>query len=339
MGTAFTPTDSPPSMIWIPGGRFLMGSDDFYPEEQPVHHSSADGFWIDLHPVTTAEFSRFVQATAYVTVAERPLEPARYPGADPAALVPGSLVFRRPQLPVPLHDYRAWWAYVPGASWRYPEGPDSTVDGREQHPVTHVAYEDALAYARWAGKDLPTEAEWEFAARGGLQGAVYVWGDDFAPDGRLLANTWQGRFPWENLRLDGFEGTSPVDAFPPNGYGLHDMAGNVWEWTSDIFLPRHPTARVEPCCTLAKAHVAASQPIASSADPHAVFARRVIKGGSHLCAPNYCLRYRPAARQGEAADTSTCHLGFRCVLRPPDARSTHLDAAVREASAAEGSHV
>jgi len=317
MSAAFTPTATPSSMIWIGGGPFLMGSNHFYPEEQPAHHSSVDGFWIDPHPVTTADFRRFVQATGYVTVAERPLDPARYPGADPSLLVPGSLVFRRPHGPVPLHDFRAWWAYVPGASWRHPEGSESTVEGREQHPVTHVAYEDALAYARWAGKDLPTEAEWEFAARGGLQDAVYVWGDDFAPDGRLLANTWQGRFPWENLRLDGFEGTSPVDAFPPNGYGLYDMAGNVWEWTCDIFSPRHAPARGKPCCTPAKGHVAGNQPTDSSRHTHAGLARHVIKGGSHLCAPNYCLRYRPAARQGEAVDTSTCHLGFRCVLRPP----------------------
>lgn len=325
MSTPFTPAACPSSMVWIAGGPFQMGSDDFYPEEQPVHHSSVDGFWIDRHPVTAAEFTVFVQATRHVTVAERQLDPALYPGADPAVLIPGSLVFRRPDFPVSLHDYRAWWAYVPGASWRHPEGTESTVDGREDHPVTHVAYEDALAYARWAGKDLPTEAEWEFAARGGLHAAVYVWGDDFAPDGRMLANTWQGRFPWENLRLDGFEGTSPVGAFPPNGYGLYDMAGNVWEWTSDVFSPRHQAARVKPCCTPARAHVVESQPIAPSSDPHAAFARRVIKGGSHLCAPNYCLRYRPAARQAEAVDTSTCHLGFRCVRRPLEARSADAE--------------
>jgi formylglycine-generating enzyme required for sulfatase activity len=326
-------------MIWIAGGSFLMGSDQFYPEEQPAHQSSVEGFWIDPYPVTTAEFGRFVQATRYITVAERPLDPADYPGVDGAALIPGSLVFRRPHRPVPLHDYRAWWAYVPGASWRHPEGSESTVDGREHHPVTHVAYEDALAYARWAGKDLPTETEWEFAARGGLQDAVYVWGDDFAPNGRLLANTWQGRFPWENLRLDGFEGTSPVDAFPPNGYGLYDMAGNVWEWTCDIYSPRHSPARAKPCCTPAKAHVAGTQPSGPSRHTPAGVARHVIKGGSHLCAPNYCLRYRPAARQGEAVDTSTCHLGFRCVLRPGRGSSAHLDGSTREASTGARAHV
>ncbi len=309
-------------MIWVAGGRFVMGSNLFYPEKQPAHQCSVEGFWIDPRPVTAAEFRRFTDATGYVTAAERPLDPTSYPGADPALLVPGSLVFRRPHRPVPLHDFRAWWAYVPEACWRHPEGPDSTLDHREQHPVTHVAYEDALAYARWVGKDLPTEAEWEFAARGGLNDAAYVCGDDFAPDGRMLANTWQGRFPWENLRLDGFEGTSPVDAFPPNGYGLYDMAGKVWEWTSDVFSPRHAPARVKPCCSPDKnAHVALSQQTDAANHANGVFPRRVIKGGSHLCAPNYCLRYRPAARQGEAADSSTCHIGFRCVLRPTDGRS------------------
>ena len=303
-------------MIWIPAGRFVMGSDDFYPEEQPVHQSSVAGFWIDPHAVTTDEFRRFVELTGYVTVAERPLDPDSYAGVDPALVVPGSSVFRRPHRPVPLHDYRAWWAYVPGASWRHPEGPDSTIEGREHHPVTHVAYEDAATYARWVGKDLPTEAEWEFAARGGLEGAAYVWGDEFAPDGRPRANTWQGRFPWENLLLDGFEGTSPVDAFPPNGYGLYDMAGNVWEWTSDFFLPRHAAARLKPCCTPDSRQVRATRQTDAANDAKAGGGRRVIKGGSHLCAPNYCLRYRPAARQGETVDTSICHLGFRCVLRP-----------------------
>jgi formylglycine-generating enzyme required for sulfatase activity len=314
-------------MIWVAGGNFLMGSDLFYPEEQPAHHASVRGFWIDRCPVTTAEYRQFIEATGYITVAERRLDASAYPSADPALLVPGSLVFRRPHRPVPLHDFRAWWAYVPGASWRDPEGPDSTLEGREYHPVTHVAYEDAAAYARWAGKDLPTEAEWEFAARGGLEGAAYVWGEDFAPDGCLRANTWQGRFPWENLLLDGFEGTSPVDAFPPNGYGLHDMAGNVWEWTSDSFSPRHARAPVEPCCTPGHPHVGLGHHTDGYTDSHGAVARRVIKGGSHLCAPNYCLRYRPAARQGETIDTSTCHLGFRCVLRPAGASSVRGDRA------------
>lgn len=325
MSAPSTPPALASSMTWIAGGTFLMGSDRFYPEEQPAHHASVEGFWIETCPVTAAEFGRFVAATGYVTVAERPLDPVAYPGADPALLVPGSLVFRRPDRPVPLHDYRAWWAYVPGASWRHPEGPGSTLYGHEDHPVTQVAYEDALAYARWAGRDLPTEAEWEFAARGGLDGAAYVWGDEFEPDGRPRANTWQGRFPWENLLLDGYEGTSPVGAFPANGYGLYDMAGNVWEWTSDIFAPRHAPGRAKPCCAPDSRRVPSGGRTAPSSEDPRVVARRVIKGGSHLCAPNYCLRYRPAARQGETVDTSTGHLGFRCVRRPAVVRPVALN--------------
>ena len=290
--------------IWIGGGTFLMGSDEFYPEERPVHRVAVDGFWMDTHPVTAAEFRGFVDATGWVTVAERAPDPADYPGVDPSLLVPGSLVFRPPTQPVALQDYRQWWAYVPCACWRRPEGAGSTLVGREDHPVTHVAWEDAQAYARWAGKALPTEAEWEFAARGGLDGAQFVWGDEFAPGGRMLANTWQGEFPWQNLAADGFEGTSPVDAFPPNGYGLYDMAGNVWEWTADLFAPHHSAGPAKPCCAGAERR------------PGAAIPRRVVKGGSHLCAPNYCLRYRPAARQGESVDSSACHIGFRCIVRP-----------------------
>ncbi|MFN3651263.1 MAG: formylglycine-generating enzyme family protein [Armatimonadota bacterium] len=301
-----TPGDA---MVRIPDATFAMGSNDFYPEERPVHSVFVEGFWIDPYPVTNAEFSRFVEATGYVTVAERPPDPADYPGADPRLVVAGSLVFRKPPRRVSLRDFRAWWAYVPGACWRHPEGPGSTLAGRELHPVTHVAYEDAEAYAAWAGKELPTEAEWELAARGGLEGADFAWGNEHAPEGRVLANTWQGEFPWQNLRADGYEGTSPVGAFPPNGYGLYDMAGNVWEWTSDFFRPRHPPAADKPCCIPRNPRVSSAEAAASS------IPRRVLKGGSHLCAPNYCLRYRPAARQGEAVDTSACHLGFRCVLR------------------------
>ena len=278
-----------------------MGDDRFYPEEAPVRTVQVEGFWIDEHPVTTREFERFVSETGYVTVAERELEPADYPGADPGALVPGSLVFRKTAGPVDLRDVRNWWRYEPGASWRRPEGEDSTLDGRDRHPVVHVAYEDASAYAAWAGKTLPTEAEWEYAARGGLDGAVFAWGDEESPGGRPQANTWQGQFPWQNLALDGFEGTSPVGSFPPNGYGLYDMCGNVWEWTRDVFTaPGSPPSRA--CC-------------GPPAAPVERFPHRVIKGGSHLCAPGYCLRYRPAARQGETVDTSTSHIGFRCVSR------------------------
>jgi len=265
---------------------------------------------MDAHPVTAAEFRRFVEATGWTTVAERRPEPADYPDADPSLLVPGSLVFRKPTHRVAPRDPRQWWAYVPGACWRSPEGAGSTLDGRDDHPVTHIAWEDAEAYARWAGAGLPTEAEWEFAARGGLGGARFTWGDEFAPGGRLMANTWQGEFPWQNLAADGFEGTSPVGAFPPNGYGLYDMAGNVWEWTADYFTPHQAAdhARGKPCCVPRNPRAAAPAP--------AAIPSRVLKGGSHLCAPNYCLRYRPAARSAQAVDSAACHIGFRCVVRP-----------------------
>jgi formylglycine-generating enzyme required for sulfatase activity len=294
----------PKDMVEIAGGTFRMGSDRFYPEEQPVREVSVESFWIDRHPVTVAEFRRFVKATDHVTWAEKAPLAEEYPDADPETLVPGSLVFRKASGPVDLRDYRNWWSWMPGADWRHPEGPGSTVGGREYHPVTHVAYGDAQAYAAWTGKALPTEAEWEYAARGGLDQATYAWGDEFAPNGRMMANTWQGEFPWQNLCTDGFEGTSPVGRFPANGFGLHDVAGNVWEWTVDDWVER-PAANGRPCCAPQRPHAADSER----------FARRVIKGGSHLCAPNYCLRYRPAARQSETVDTSTCHIGFRCVIR------------------------
>ena len=275
-------------MIWIRGGSFLMGSDEFYPEERPVRRVETQGFWIDAHPVTVAEFRRFVKATGHVTVAERQPRAADYPDADPAVLVPGSLVFQRPRGPVDLSDHRAWWAYVPGADWRRPEGPDSDVYARARHPVTHVAYADAVAYAAWAGRSLPTETEWEYAARGGLEGARYAWGDDAFPGGRAMANTWQGEFPWQNLRIDGYEGTSPWTAFPPNGYGLYDMTGNVWEWTCDRYRSagrrRLPPPRDQGRLASVRAELLLALP--------------------------------PAARQGETIDTSTCDLGFRCVVRP-----------------------
>jgi formylglycine-generating enzyme required for sulfatase activity len=303
-------------MAWIPGGAFLMGSNAFYIEEQPVHRVTVSGFWMDEHPVTVAEFRRFVMATGYVTVAERPLDLEDYPGADPALLLPGSLVFRKTYGPVDLRDYRNWWAYAPGANWRQPEGPQSNTGGRERHPVTQVAYEDAEAYARWAGKELPTEAEWEHAARGGLEGRIFCWGDDPNPRGRPMANTWEGEFPWQNLRHDGFEGTSPVGSYPENGYGLYDMAGNVWEWTSDFYRPRHPADAMHACCVPEDPRVLHPDESFAAGQPGEHIPRRVIKGGSHLCAPNYCLRYRPAARQPQMIETSMPHLGFRCVIRP-----------------------
>ena len=291
------------SMIWIPGGSFTMGSNKFYREERPARRASVGGFWIDKGPVTNAEFSEFVRATGYLTTAERMPDPAAYPDADPSLLVPGSAVFTKPAAPVGLRDHRAWWAYVPGANWQHPQGPESAIDDRGDHPVVHVSFEDVAAYAAWAGKELPTEAEWEFAARGGLEDATYAWGQEFAPGGRAMANTWQGRFPFENLVEDGYEGTSPVGAFPANEYGLYDMIGNVWEWTCSAYdLPRAGIEKPS-CC----------QP--NPGGDH--LANKVVKGGSHLCAPNYCLRYRPAARQSQPLDTSTTHIGFRCVTRSP----------------------
>lgn len=303
------------NMVRIPGGTFLMGSDNFYPEESPVHRVAVDGFWMDEQQVTNAGFRRFVQETGYVTLAERPPNPSDYPGIDPTLLVPGSLVFQRPSRRVSLNDYRLWWAYLPGACWKHPEGPTSTLNGRERHPVVHIAYADAEAYAAWAGKQLPTEAEWEFAARGGLDGAAFVWGDEFAPKGRMMANTWQGEFPWQNLATDGYEGTSPVRTFPPNGYGLYDMAGNVWEWTSDFFTPRHPNEVIKSCCIPRNPRVEAAEQSLVGNLPGIDIPRKVLKGGSHLCAPNYCLRYRPAARQGEMVDSAASHIGFRCIVR------------------------
>jgi sulfatase modifying factor 1 len=301
-------------MAWVPEGTFLMGSDDFYPEEHPVHRVSVSGFWMDEHAVTVAEYRRFVRATGYVTVAERPPDPAQYPAAAPEILVPGSLVFDQPDGPVNRSDPRNWWSWVPGAQWRHPEGPGSTLHGRDRHPVTQVSYQDAAAYAAWAGKALPSEAEWERAARGGLERAVYSWGDDLQPGGRVMANTWQGRFPWENLMTDGYLGTAPVRSFPPNGYGLFEMTGNVWEWTSDFFTPQHP-GKAPVCCVPHDPHIETPEHSYDRLQPGAHIPRRVVKGGSYLCAPSYCLRYRPAARQGQAVETSSTHIGFRCVAR------------------------
>jgi sulfatase modifying factor 1 len=302
-------------MASVPAGRFTMGATGFYPDEGPPRAVELDGFAVDRHPVTVREFRRFVAETGYVTVAERPLDPAAYPDADPSLLHPGSLVFQPTRGPVPLHDATRWWAYVPGASWRHPEGPGSDLSGRDRHPVTHVAFEDAGAYASWAGKQLPTEAEWECAARGGLEGAVFAWGDETLVGGRLMANFWQGDFPWRNTGARGWRGTSPVGAFPPNGYGLYDATGNVWEWTTDFYSPRAGGVEGPACCVPRNPRVEAPDQSFDAGHPGAHIPRRVIKGGSHLCAPSYCLRYRPAARQAEAVDTSTSHIGFRCVIR------------------------
>lgn len=301
------------NMVYIPRGTFRMGSDHHYAEEAPAHEVTVDGFWIDVFTVTNAEFRRFVEATGHVTLAERPADPAMYPGAKPELLAPASIVFRKTRHAADLRDPYRWWTYMRGADWRHPRGPDSSIDGLDDHPVVHVAFEDAEAYARWAGKQLPTEAEWEYAARGGLHGAEFCWGDELMPGGKPMANTWQGQFPCENLVEDGYEWTSPVGAFPPNGYGLHDMAGNVWEWTTDFYQDHHETSRA--CCGLENPRGGTPE---GSYDPRQrdlAIPRRVMKGGSYLCAPNYCRRYRPAARMAQAVDTSTCHLGFRCIVR------------------------
>jgi formylglycine-generating enzyme required for sulfatase activity len=302
-------------MALVPAGTFLMGSEDFYPEERPVHRVEVDAFWMDRRPVTVAQFRRFVKATGYVTLAERAPEAADYPDADPALLVPGALVFRPTRGPVDLGDVANWWNWVPGARWDRPEGPGSDTYTRAKHPVVHVGYEDAEAYAAWAGKALPTEAEWERAARGGLEGATYAWGDEEAPDGTFMANFWQGEFPWQNLGRDGFMGTSPVGSYAPNGFGLYDMTGNVWEWTSDFFTPRHADEAAKACCVPQNPRVTSDAESFGAGAPGEHIPRRVVKGGSHLCAANYCLRYRPSARQGEAVDTSTSHIGFRCIAR------------------------
>jgi formylglycine-generating enzyme required for sulfatase activity len=302
-------------VVWIPGGQFQMGSDRHYPEERPSHRVAVDGFWMDRHPVTNAEFERFVAATGYVTFAERAPDPADYPGALPEMLYPGSLVFVKPPGPVDRSQIGNWWRLMRGADWRHPRGPFSSLEGLEQHPVVHVSYADAEAYARWAGKELPTEAEWEYAARGGLDGATYAWGEEFMPQGRPMANTWQGEFPWQNRVEDGYEGTSPVGAFPSNGYGLYDVIGNVWEWTADWYCPGHPQEALKSCCTPHNPRGGAETDSYDPGQPEIRIPRKVIKGGSHLCAPNYCRRYRPAARFPEPIDTSACHLGFRCIAR------------------------
>jgi formylglycine-generating enzyme len=309
-----------PGMTWLSGGMFRMGSDKHYPEEAPVHRVTVDGFWIDRTPVTNREFRRFVDATGHVTVAERKPDPKDYPGALPHMLKAGSLVFTPPDYPVDLRDWSRWWAFTFGATWRRPCGPKSSIKGLDDHPVVHVAYEDAEAYAAWAGKSLPTEAEWEFAARGGLDGAEFAWGDEFTPDGRHMANTWQGAFPFQNKREDGFERTSPVTAFPPNAYGLSDMIGNVWEWTSDWYTPKHPADAPKACCIPENPRGGREADSYDPAQPRIRIPRKVLKGGSHLCAPNYCRRYRPAARHAQPVDTSSSHIGFRCVSRRgPDA--------------------
>lgn len=302
-------------MAWIEGGTFVMGSDHHYAEERPAHAVTVDGFLIDVTPVTNGQFRAFVEATGHVTLAEVAPDARDYPGAPPSMLKAGSLVFSPPGHPVDLRDWRQWWSFRVRANWRKPRGPGSSIRGMDDHPVVHVAYRDAEAFAVWAGKALPTEAEWEFAARGGLDGAEYAWGSDFEPRGRPMAKTWQGEFPFQNLAADGFEGTAPVGSFPANRYGLHDMIGNVWEWTADPWAARHAPGAPKACCVPIDPRGGRG---AAGREPSArAMPRKVLKGGSHLCAPNYCRRYRPAARHAETVDTSTGHIGFRCVRRPP----------------------
>ncbi len=303
-----------PDMVWIPGGEFLMGSDRHYREEAPAHRVRVDGFWMDRTPVTNEQFARFVAATGYVTFAEIAPDPKDYPGALPHMLKAGSLMFSPPRRAVDLQDWSQWWKFKFGVNWRHPQGPNAAL---RDHPVVHVAYQDAEAYARWTGKTLPSEAEWEYAARGGLEGAEFAWGEELTPNGRYMANTWQGEFPHANSRADGYARTSPVTAFPPNGYGLYDMIGNTWEWTADWYSAQHELPQ-GGCCQLENPRGAAKEGSYDPCEPQIRIPRKVLKGGSHLCAASYCRRYRPAARHAEAVDTSTSHVGFRCILRNSD---------------------
>ena len=302
-------------MLFVPGDTFRMGSDRHYPEEAPVHYVSVDGFWIDRTPITNGQFRKFINATGYVTFAEKAPEASDYPGALPCMLKAGSLVFTPPKHAVDLRNWGEWWSFKFGANWRRPYGPRSSISGLDDHPVVHVTYRDAEAYAKWAGKELPTEAEWEFAARGGLDGAEFAWGDELAPGGQHRANTWQGNFPHENLCEDKFERTSPVTAFPPNAYGVYDMIGNVWEWTTNWWSSKHEADASKACCIPQNPRGGLEDQSYDPNQPEIRIPRKVIKGGSHLCAPNYCRRYRPAARHAQPIDTSTSHVGFRCVVR------------------------
>jgi len=316
-GTSERPSgeDETGDMVFISGGTFRMGSDHHYPEEAPSHRVTVDSFWIDRTPVTNRQFKAFARATGHVTTAQVPPDPKDYPGALPHMIYAGSLVFVAPRHVAGLKDWSQWWTFMKGADWRHPYGPKSNINVLDHHPVVHVSFADATAYAKWAGKDLPTEAEWEFAARGGLDGEEFAWGNALTPGGKHMANTWQGNFPVQHLGEDGYERTSPVTAFPPNGYGIYDMIGNVWEWTSDWWSQKHEAEEPKACCVPRNPR---GGPEAASLDPcqpNIRIARKVLKGGSHLCAPNYCRRYRPAARHAEAVDTSTSHVSFRCVKR------------------------
>jgi sulfatase modifying factor 1 len=321
--------EPPPGMVWVPGGEFSMGcgdprglpfgGTDPMTDARPVHRVRVDGFWMDAHEVTNDQFAEFVGATGYVTVAERPPRAEDFPGAPPENLVAGSIVFTPPDGDVPLRDgtgmaHLRWWAYVPGACWRHPTGPESDLVGRGEHPVVHVAFEDAQAYATWAGKRLPTEAEWEFAARGGRSGSVYPWGDEFRPDGRWMANTWQGRFPHENTADDGFAGIAPVGRFPANAYGLHDVSGNVWEWCGDWYRPDTYARDAQAGVVVNPGGPHESHDPAEPGQP-----KRIQRGGSFLCSDQYCSRYIVGTRGKGEVSSSTSHCGFRC-LKPAGVR-------------------
>jgi formylglycine-generating enzyme required for sulfatase activity len=304
-----------PNMVWIPGGMFTMGSNDHYPEEAPTHRVKVDGFWIDAHPVSNHDFARFVAETDYVTFCEKEPDAKLYPGAAPELLQASSVVFVKPPGRVDLRNPYQWWRFIPGANWKQPQGPGSSIENKMDHPVVHVAWEDVQAYAKWIGKKLPTEAEWEFAARGGNENQEYAWGDELIPQGRHLANTWQGDFPWQNSGEDGHDGTSPVGFYPANGYGLYDMIGNVWEWTVDWYAAKHSEDKPKACCIPKNPRGGIENESYDPRQAQLKIPRKVMKGGSHLCAPNYCRRYRPTARMAQPIDTSTSHLGFRCVIR------------------------
>ena len=304
-GDAATPFASavPEGMVWVPGGTFWMGDNDF-PDARPVRQVEVDGFWMDKTEVTNAQFARFVAATNYVTVAEHQPDPKDFPGAPPELLKPGSIVFTPPASAVPLDNHGQWWRYVPGANWRHPEGPDSDINGKDDYPVVHVCYDDAVAYSKWAGKRLPTEAEWEFAARGGLARKPYAWGDEQTPGGKWPANIWQGNFPNENTAADGFSRAAPVASYPANPFGLFDTAGNVWEWCSDWYRP--DVYETGPARN--------PQGPADSFDPlEPGLPKRVQRGGSFLCSDMYCIRYRPGARGKGEVTSGASHVGFRCV--------------------------
>ncbi|MGA1533632.1 MAG: formylglycine-generating enzyme family protein [Planctomycetota bacterium] len=324
-GSPSRPTTVPPGMVLVPAGSFTMGSDGpgARYDEQPAHEVRLDAFWIDRTEVTNTQFAEFVAATGYLTIAERPVDweelrkqlPPDTPKPADADLAPGSLVFTPPGGAVPLEDFSQWWSWTPGASWRHPEGPGSSIEGREDHPVVHVAWEDARAYAEWAGKRLPTEAEWERAARYGHDGERFPWGDELRPGGVIAANIWQGEFPHRNTGEDGFAGTAPVGSFPANPLGLVDLAGNVWEWTEDRF---HPDAYRQRLLESGGARCENPTGPPRALDPRNPHApdSRVQKGGSFLCHESYCESYRPAAKMATPPDTGMSHLGFRCVADP-----------------------